>query len=287
MAVGRAKNFSLASRALAMPVSTLSRRIADFERRLGVQLLVRSTRRVELTESGNRYFERCCQLLDAADSAHAELLGEQDCPRGPLRVSASQDFALTFLPPILADFCGRYPGITFDLDVTPRVVDMIAEGIDVTIRTGALPDSQLLARRLGSYATSLYAAPAYLRLVEGPASPAELERHECLCLAGVADGQGAWTLQRGQEIARVPVRGRLVANSGRLLLDLAIAGLGVAAINDVIARRAVEWGSLVRVLPEWTLPPVPVHALTPSRLLPARTRLFLDCLSGHLASTSR
>lgn len=282
VAVAGAKSFSRAAKALGMPVSTLSRRIADFESKLGIQLLVRSTRQVELTEPGARYFERCQLIVDAAQAAHAELRGQVDHPGGSLRISVTQDFALTYLTAMFADFSSRYPDVSFELDLTPRPVDLIGEGFDLAIRMGTLPDSQLFARRIGTSLLALYAAPAYLKRAGSPKSPADLSAHQCLRLRGPVGGQARWTLERGEQVESVPVKGGWAANSMRFLLELATKGLGVIAIDRALARSALDSGALVRVLPEWSPPPVPVHALTPSKLLPARTKVFLDCLSDHV-----
>ena len=282
VAVAGAKSFSGAAKALRMPVSTLSRRIADFESKLGIQLLVRSTRQVELTETGARYFERCQLVVEAAEAAQAELRGHVDTPRGSLRVSVTQDFAIAYLTTMFAEFTARYPHVSFELDLTPRSVDLIGEGFDVAIRMGPLPDSQLFARRIGTSPIALYAAPGYIERAGVPKVPADLVAHQCLRILGPVDGDARWTLERGAQVESVPVRGKWVANSMRFLLELATKGLGIVAIDRAVARPAVASGTLVRVLPEWSPPPVPVHALTPSKLLPARTRVFLDCLGDHI-----
>jgi DNA-binding transcriptional LysR family regulator len=282
VAVARAKSFSRAAKAIRMPVSTLSRRVADFESKLGVQLLVRSTRQVELTESGARYFERCQLVVDAAEAAQTELRGAAEHPRGNLRVSVTQDFALIHLTPIFAEFAARYPEISFDLDLTARSVDLIAEGFDVAIRMGALPDSQLFARKLGVSTMGLYAAPSYVKRARPIDAPTDLASHECLRILGSTVGPSPWTLARAAQVETVEVRGRFVANGMRFLLELATMGLGVAVLDVALGNPAVDDGRLVRVLPAWSPPPVAVHAITPSKLLLSRTKTFLDCLSDHL-----
>jgi DNA-binding transcriptional LysR family regulator len=282
VAVARAKSFSRAAAALSMPVSTLSRRVADFESKLGVQLLVRSTRRVELTETGARYFEKCQLVVDTAESAQSELEGEALRPRGNLRVSATQDFALTYLTPIFGELAARYPEITFDFDLTARAVDLIGEGFDIAIRMGPLPDSQLFARKLGSSRIALYAAPSYIERAGALKRPSDLAHHECLRIAGPVDTPARWTLSHGTRVEHVLVQGRFVANTMRFLVELATLGLGVAAVDERLAREPVASGRLVRVLPDWSPPSVLVHAVTPSKLLLARARIFLDCLSNHL-----
>lgn len=282
VAVARAKNFSLAAKRLRMPVSTLSRRVAVFESKLGVQLLHRSTRRVELTDSGARYFERCQLVVEAAEAAQAELHGDRDLPRGPLRVSATPDFALAYLTPMFHAFASTYPDIAFDLDLTARSVDLIAEGIDVAIRMGPLPDSQLFARKLGDVSKALYASPAYVKRAGTPTTPADLGSHTCIRLRGPIDGKTAWSLVRGDRVETVEVGGRFVANSMRFNLELASMGHGIAMLDCAIARAVEEAASVVRVLPDWCPTPAAVHALTPSKLLLPRTRLFLDALGEHL-----
>jgi DNA-binding transcriptional LysR family regulator len=266
-----------------MPVSTLSRRVAEFEAKLGVQLLARSTRQVELTDAGARYFERCEAILLAVEAAQAELRGTKETPGGLLRVTVTQDFALTYLTPIFAELATRFPAIELDLDLTSRPVDLIAEGCDVAIRMGALPDSQLFARKVGHGTVGLYASPAYLERAGALNAPADLAKHECLRILGPMDGEAPWSLARGDRVETIMVRGRIVANGMSFLMQLATRGLGIAKVDDAIARPALEMGALVRVLPGWSPPPVPVHALTPSKILPARTRAFLDCLADHLA----
>jgi DNA-binding transcriptional LysR family regulator len=284
VAVARAKSFSRAAKALRMPVSTLSRRVSELEAKLGVQLLARSTRQVELTLPGVRYFEQCESIVLAVESAHAELRGTKERAEGLLRISVTQDFALTYMTEIFTELSARFPSLLLELDLTARPVDLIAEGCDVAIRMGALPDSQLFARRVGSGTVGLYAAKSYLKRAGAVRAPADLEKHECLRILGPPDGVTPWSLVRGDEVATVHVRGRVVANSMRFLAELASRGLGIAKIDDAIARRGLAVGALARVLPEWRPPPVPVHALTPSKILPARSRVFLDCLAEHLAT---
>lgn len=282
VAVARAKNFSVAARAIGMPVSSVSRRVAELEARIGLPLLNRTTRKVELTEVGAEYFERCRSIVEAAEAAHGDLKGQLDNPRGHLRVSATPDFASTFLTPLFVEFARVYPEITFECDLTPRAVDLVAESFDVAIRVGKLPDSQITVRRLGSARGGLFASPGYLARAGSLAAPRDLEGHECVRVLRSTDDETTWTLRRGEEQIALAVKGRFVANNIRFLLQLATLGIGIAALDLEMARPEVEAGRLVRVLPAWSPPAVPIHALSPSRLLPARTRLFLDCLSRNI-----
>ncbi len=283
VAVARAKSFSRAAPALGMPVSSVSRRVSELEGRLGVPLFTRTTRQVQLTEAGAEYFERCRSILDAAEIAHEGLRGHADKPRGHLRVSVTPDFAMVFLTPLFAEFARRYPDISFDFDLSPRWVDLVGEGFDVAIRIGALPEtSTLTVRKLVSVETSVYAADAYLARAGEPREPADLEEHDCIRILRPHDTKAVWRLTRGSDELAVTVKGRFATNNPRLMLRLAVLGMGVAVVDDFMARTDLESGALRRLLPEWRVPPVPIYAITPSRRLPAKTRLFLDCLVAHL-----
>jgi DNA-binding transcriptional LysR family regulator len=283
VAVARAQSFSRAAKTLGMPVSTLSRRVAEFEGKLKVQLFVRTTRHVAMTDIGQHYFQRCQHVLDAAEAAQAALHQDTNAPRGSLRVSLTHDFALAYLVPLLADFSLRYPDITVDLDLTSRSVDLVREGFDIAIRIGSLPDSQLYARRLGTAPLGLFAAPAYLQQRGTLQSPSDLTRHACLRINGPAQQPTRWRLTRGRETETVQVNGPVVANGMSLLVELAAAGLGIISVDQSIAQGAVIAGRMIHVLPEWRPGNVVVHALMPSKTLPMRTKVFLDCLAAKLA----
>ncbi len=283
VAVANAKSFSRAAAALGMPVSSVSRRVSELEGRLGVPLFTRTTRQVQLTEAGAEYFERCRSILDAAEIAHEDLRGHAGEPRGHLRVSVTPDFAMVFLTPLFAEFARRYPDISFDFDLSPRWVDLVGEGFDVAIRIGTLPEtSTLTVRKLVSVETSVYASDAYLAHAGEPREPADLEEHDCIRILRPHDTLAVWSLTRGGDEVAVTVKGRFATNSPRLMLRLAVLGMGVAVVDDDMARPELESGALRRLLPEWRVPPVPIYAITPSRRLPAKTRLFIDCLVAHL-----
>lgn len=169
--VVKAKGFRSAAEVMGIPNSTLSRRIGTLEKAIGLRLLHRTTRKIELTEAGQLYFERCKRIVDEARLAH-EQLGEMLAqPSGVLRASLPVDFAVTYLAPLIAEFAGLYPGITFDFDLTPRRVDLVSEPFDVAIRMGPSEDSQLIARPLASLTPHLYASPGYLDRSASRTSP--------------------------------------------------------------------------------------------------------------------
>lgn len=279
--VAKARSFSRAAAALGMPNSSLSRRISGLEKSIGLRLLNRTTRRTELTDAGQIYYERCRAIVEEAQQAHEQLRGVVDEPSGHLRVSMPVDFGVAYLAPLLVEFAGRYPGIRFDFDLSPRRVDILSEPFDVALRVGALPDSTLSARRIALIRAVLCAAPAYLRAAGDPANPAALAAHQCLRLRATP-GETVWPLLRGDEKAEVRVDGRFAMNNIGLLQRLAVSGMGIALLAEDMVADDLRAGRLQRVLPEWHPPPIPVYALAASRLMPARARVFIDFLAERL-----
>ena len=277
--VVKAKGFRSAAEVMGMPNSTLSRRISALEKAIGLRLLHRTTRKIELTEAGQIYFERCKRIVDEARLAH-EQLGEMLAqPSGVLRASLPVDFAVTYLAPLIAEFAGRYPGITFDFDLTPRRVDLVTEPVDVAIRMGEPPNSNLIARRLARLPRYLYASPRYIELSGEPHQPADLVQHECL--RGPAEVNG-WTLHGKGETAEVAVGGRFLLNSVGMIRRLATLDLGIAVLAEEVVADDVASGLLRRVMPEWQAPPISVYAITETRLLPAKTQRFIEFLRERL-----
>ena len=274
--VVKARSFRRAAETIGMPNSTLSRRISGLEKAIGLRLLHRTTRRIELTEAGQVYFERCKRIVDEARLAH-EQLGEMLAqPSGVLRVSLPVDFATTFLAPQMAEFSRLYPAISFEFDLTPRRVDLVAEPFDVAIRMGELPDSQLIARQLARLPRYLYASPRYLDLSVEPSQPADLARHECLRMSAAEATQ--WTLHTAGQTVEVPVGGRFLLNSIGMIRRLATLDLGIAMLAEEIVAEDLAEGRLRRVLPQWQATPISVHAITETRLLPAKTQRFIEFL---------
>lgn len=276
--VVKAKGFRSASDVLGIPNSTLSRQIGELEKSIGLRLLHRTTRRIELTEAGRIYFERCKRIVDEARLAH-EQLGEMLAqPSGVLRASLPVDFAVTYLAPLIAEFASLYPGITFDFDLTPRRVDLVSEPFDVAIRMGESSHSQLIARMLATLTPHLYASPGYLERSGEPGKPAELERHECFNILR----PGAWTLHDGKKTATVTVGGRFTLNSVGMLRRLATLDMGIILLPEEIVADELASGKLRRIMPQWHGTPQPVYAMTETRLLPAKTQRFIEFLRARL-----
>ena len=271
-------NFRRAADVSGIPNSTLSRRIAALEKHIGLRLLHRTTRRVELTEAGQLYYERCRRIVDEARIAH-EQLGEMLAqPTGVLRASLPVDFATIYMAPLIAEFSRRFPGITFEFDLTPRRVDLVTEPFDIAIRMGEQADSNLIARLLARLSVQLYASPQYLAQNGVPEHPTDLVRHECLGFPK----SGRWTLHREAETIEVDVAGRFLVNSVGMFRRLATLDLGIIMLPEEVAAEELAAGRLQRVLPEWHGQSTPVYAMTETRLLPAKTQRFIEFLQENL-----
>ncbi|OBZ95714.1 LysR family transcriptional regulator [Pararhizobium polonicum] len=276
--VVKAKSFRGAAEIIGVPNSTLSRRISTLEKAIGLRLLHRTTRRIELTEAGQIYFERCKRIVDEARLAHEQLGEMLEQPSGLLRVSLPVDFANTYLAPLIADFARQYPGISFEFDLTPRRVDLVAEPFDVAIRMGEPEPSHMIARPLARLRPYLYASPHYIALHGKPANPSELGQHECLYML---KGK-VWTLSNGTETVEVAVDGRFRLNSIGLIRRLAALGMGIAILPEEIVSDELADKSLQRILPDWQGAPMSVYAITETRLLPAKTQRFIEFLRSRL-----
>lgn len=277
--VVKAMSFRRAADAIGVPNSTLSRRVTALEKAIGLRLLHRTTRRLELTEAGQIYYERCRRIVDEARLAHEQLGEMQSLPSGVLRASLPVDFATIFLAPLITEFAHRYPSITFDFDLTPRTVDLVSEPFDVAIRMGEPKNSNLVARLLAKLPGQLYASPHYLKEAGSPRHPSELSGHQCLGFPKM----GGWTLRKADEAVEVKVGGRYVLNSVGMIKRLAILDQGIMLVPEEVVAEDVSAGRLRSVLPDWEGAPIPVYALTETRLLPAKTQIFIEFLKERLA----
>ncbi|MBN3751541.1 LysR family transcriptional regulator [Paraburkholderia sp. Tr-20389] len=279
--VVKANGFRNAAEAVGIPNSTLSRRISALEKTIGLRLLHRTTRKIELTEAGQIYFERCKRIVNEARLAHEQLGGMLAHPTGVLRVSLPVDFAVTYLAPLVVEFAERYPGISFDFDLTPRRVDLVSEPFDVAIRIGESESSQLIARSLASLTPHLYASPGYLERSGEPDKPADLERHQCLTILKA----GTWTLHDGKRTATVPVGGRFALNSVAMIRRLATLDMGIVLMPEEVVAGDLASGALRRIMPRWHGTAVPIYAITETRLLPAKTQRFIEFLQERLTGS--
>lgn len=279
--VVQAGSFSAAARLLGLPTSTVSTRVARLEKRLGVMLLQRTTRRLHLTDAGALYYEHAAtglgHLLDA-EAAVTESAGE---PTGLLRVTAPPDIGGYILAEIVRQLRHQCPKVSVDLVLMNQYVDLVAEGIDVAIRTGHLKDSTLIARNAGIARWATFASPAYLKSAPPLDAPQAL-RHHC-CLQFTSLGKDAWTLANDSGGVTVPMCGQVLVNDVRVIRAMAIAGEGVALLPRYLCRLESDEGRLVRVLPEWHGKTDPIHIVYPrQRFVPPKLRAFVDLAAGEL-----
>ncbi|TQK11129.1 DNA-binding transcriptional LysR family regulator [Herbaspirillum sp. SJZ107] len=275
-----AGSFSLAAQRLDLPKSTVSRRISLLEASLGERLLQRTTRKLMLTEFGTSLLEHARKVADEVEAAGALAQHRQAAPSGKLRISVPHDFANVGMTELIARFAERYPAVSLELDLSPRRVDLVAEGFDIAIRMGDLPeDSTLAARRVALERMGLYAAPSYIARRGLPEHPDDLLQHDLLCILSRSGGPVPWVLHRGKVEWKRELRARLTANSPELLARIASSGMGIAASSDLFVASYLQKGELVRVLPEWEMPTATGWAVFPGRrLMPAKTRVFLDMM---------
>ena len=270
-------SFTQAAQSLGMQKSTVSRRIALLEERLGVRLLNRTTRKLRLTEVGQAYYERCRQImLDFAEAEQA-VMQLQQAPSGLLRITAPIEFGQLFLGRVLGEFMRQYPQISAEVELTSRDVDPLEEGVDIAIQVGQPRDSTLIARKLFESRRRLCASPSYLAQHGTPRTVQELAGHRALHLP--VDSPRYWPLL-GENITCQRV---LACNNITLAREAALAGAGIAALPVMISEAAVQDGELIELLPEARLPTGELYAVYPSRRFQAmKVKAFLDFLIASL-----
>jgi len=278
-------SFTRAAERLGLPKSTVSRRLSALEAQLGERLLLRTTRKLSVTDFGRSVLDHAHQVVAEVEAATQLAQFRQVQPSGRLRVSMPGDFATLVMGAVLADFIAKFPAISLEVDLSPRRVDLIGENFDVAIRMGELPDdATLAARRLAVFSQSLYAAPHYLARKGVPSEPEALMEHDALRLLLRTGEPMTWVLNRGDERWEGIPPGRATANSPELLIRLARSGAGIAVVSDHFVEPYIRSGELVPVLADWSLPPASAWAVFPGRrLMPARTRVFLDALQAEFS----
>lgn len=283
--VAESGSFSRAADRIGLPKSTVSRRIAQLEERVGERLILRTTRRLTFTEFGVQLLEHARQVVAEVDAVTALSEHRQAQPTGRLRVSMPSEIAVLILQDMLAAFVAMHPAVSLELDLSPRRVDLLAERFDIALRIGELPDDALLtARRLADMSNGLYAAPSYLIEHGEPATPDDLKQHKAAHLLGRDSEIVGWTLMKGEQRWQGTLPGQFSVNSPGLLVRMACSGCGIVAVPDRFALPHLRAGKLRRVLPEWCLPPHTAWAVFAGRrLMPTKTRAFIDMLQHALA----
>jgi len=277
-------SFSKAAQRLNVPKSTLSRRLSTLENQLGERLLLRTTRKLVVTDFGNHVLAHAQQVSEEVEATLALTQLRQSEPSGRLRVSMPADFANQTISSMIGRFLRKYPAITLEMDLSPRRVDIIGENFDLAIRMGSLPDdASLAARLLAVFSAALYAAPSYLQNHSEPQEPEALMEHMTLRLLGRSGEAAPWRLKNGEQTWEGIPPGIATANSPEMLRRLALDGHGIALLSEQFARCHIQDGSLIRVLPQWHSPEFNAWAVFPGRrLMPARTRVFIDELMKEL-----
>ena len=279
--------FAAAGRALGVPKSRLSRRVAELEARLGVRLLQRTTRKLSLTSVGEQYHRHCMAMREDAQAADEAVARAQSEPQGTIRVACPVTLAQTTLGPILPEFLARYPKVRLDVRVSNRVVDLVEEGFDVAFRVRPTLENSgsLVVKRFGTSRTQLLASPAHLARQGRPATVTELAQLDTLSMSAV-DGVAIWQLiGPNGEVQQFESQPRYVADDLLTLKFAAMRGVGVGALPGYMCSDEMRDGLLVPVLPEWSMPAGIFHAVFPSRrgLIPA-VRTFLDFLGETIVA---
>ncbi|WP_242154310.1 LysR family transcriptional regulator [Sphingomonas sp. BAUL-RG-20F-R05-02] len=273
-------SFSAAARQLNVGQPAVSKTIAQLEGRLQVSLLTRSTHRLTPTEAGIRFYERAKAAIQEADEAELAARGAGAGLSGCLRVSAATTFARLYILPLLPRFLEEHPELEIDVILDDRVIDLIAEGIDVSLRMGALPDSSAVARRLATGGRSVFATPAYLARAGEPQSPADLADHETIIYSQLTD---AWSFTREGTVASVTVRGRVRVNAAEGLRAAVLADMGLTIGSDWMFGPELASGRVRRVLQDWSLPPIDLWAVFPAgRMSSAKARAFASFVEAAL-----
>jgi LysR family transcriptional regulator for bpeEF and oprC len=271
-------SFTAAAERLDTPRSHVSRVIAQLEAELGVVLVERTTRSRSVTEAGREVYERAVGILGAVDDTLRATRRLQDEPQGLLRLTCGVEFGQVLLGAWIEDYLARHPRVAVEAEYTSRELDLVHEGFDLAIRSGALPDSRLVARLLGNFDYGLFASPGYLRERGRPQQPGELQAHSLVFFSGGAVKAG-WTLHHPAHAAPAAVKAaaRLRVNAGTGVRSALLQGLGIGQLPCSMAAEAVAQGRLEPVLAPWAPAPVAVHAVyASSRYLTAKVRAFID-----------
>ena len=276
-----ARNFTAAANRLALSKQFVSRRVMALEEALGVQLLIRNTRKLAVTELGQEFYERARRILGEVEDAEQAMSLRRAGPRGLLRVSAPMSFGMMHLSPLVAMFLREHADVRFDMELSDRTVDVVGEGFDMAIRIGTLPDSTLIAQKLADVKMVACCSPGYVRRRGAPARPDDLARHSCLLYGH--GGAVSWEFVVDGAVKSVEVRGPLRANNGDLIRDAAVAGLGIVRLPDFIVAEAIRKGLLVTVLDGFLPAASTVYAVYPQhRQSSVSIRVFVGFLREQL-----
>jgi DNA-binding transcriptional LysR family regulator len=284
--VAQSRSFTLAARRLNVPKSSVSRTIVSLERRLDVQLIERTTRRVRLTEAGRLYLTHCQRVLEEAEQADIAIGAMMAIPKGKLRIGAPVAFARFVLGPLMNEFLATYPELRVHIELLHARERERDEDFDVVVRVGPLEDSGWLVKPLMRVRLGLYASPAFIKRHRRPESPADLQRYACIVASCGPQGEpedfAMWRLKREREVREVQVIARVSVPDPSVHHQLALAGAGIATLGQAEVISDLKQRRLARILPEWEPEPIELYALYPSRLATSpKVRVLLDFLGKH------
>ena len=279
-------SFTRAAHDLGVTPSAVSKLVTRLESRLGVRLLQRSTRKLTLTAEGEIYFERVQRIVGEIADLESDVMRFARQPRGRVRMRVGTAFATYAVVPALPDFTSRYPDISLDLVISEYEVDLVEAGIDVAIRVGPLGEANLAARRVGELERVITAAPTYLAQHGVPRKPEDLALHNCLTVTGVP-GQSEWPFRGADGLRLIPVRGSITVNNAETLYELALQGLGIIRLSDLIVGPAIRDGRLVPLLVDAHQPePLPLNAVyTAGRRRPPKLDAVIQFLVEKFAAS--
>jgi DNA-binding transcriptional LysR family regulator len=276
LAVVEAGSLSAAARRLGTPLATVSRKVSDLETHLRTRLLNRSGRRISLTDAGRSYVAACKRILEDVEEAERSASGEYSAPKGDLTITAPIVFGRVYVLPIVVEFLAAYREIDVRIMLTDRVANLLEDHIDLAMRIGELPDSSLVATRVGSIRRVVCGSPAYFAERGMPRTPGDLGAHDCITFEGLMS-PSAWSFARGRSEVSVPIRSRLTVNTAEAAIDAATAGLGVTRVLSYQIADAARAGRLAVALQEFEPAPWPVSLVYAGQgLLPLKLRAFLD-----------
>jgi DNA-binding transcriptional LysR family regulator len=282
VAIVESGSLSAAGRKLAMPLPTISRKIAELEAHIKTRLLNRSTRKLTLTDAGKAYLLACQQILESLQEAEAAAAGEYNAPQGQLNITAPIVFGRLHVLPVITEFLQAYPDINVELVLRDRTLDLLEEHIDVAVRIGELPDSSHIATRVGTIHQVVCASPRYLAQHGTPQTPQDLSNHACVTFARPSLPD-AWTFNSGRRRVTIPVQSRLIVNTAEAAIDAAIAGVGITSVLSYQVEHALQAATLRVVLQKYQPAPMPISLVyTGQRLLPQKLRAFLDFSTPRL-----
>jgi LysR family transcriptional regulator, transcriptional activator for dmlA len=278
-------SLSSLARDLGVTPPAISARLAQLEKRLGVRLLNRTTRRLTMTHEGELYLKTGSRLLEEFQELERMVSSSRNVPHGLLKVNATFGFGRRHIAPALADFRRRYPAVEVQLDLTDRPMNLAESAFDVGIRFGELPDSRLVARKLATNRRLVCASPDYLEQHGVPRLPDDLRNHRCIVLRENDTAFGTWHFSKGKRHQLVKVHGSMSSNDGETTLQWALKGHGVLVRSEWDVRHHIDNGALTQLLADWRLPPADIYAVYPERLnLSAKVRVFVDYLEQVTAA---